>query len=89
MKRDVKFSPDGMNDYIYWIENDKKILKRINKLIKGIDVDNNDGLGKPEKLTGNYTGWWSRRIDEKNRLIYRIKDNVIEIVQCRSHYGEK
>lgn len=76
-------------DYLYWQKQDKKTLKRINNLIQDIDRNGYDGIGKPEALTGNLQGYWSRRIDEKHRLVYRIKNNRIEILQCRTHYRQK
>ncbi len=76
-------------DYLYWLEQDKKTLRRINKLITDIERNGHDGIGSPEPLIGDYSGYWSRRIDEKNRLIYSISDDTIEIVQCRTHYGDK
>ncbi|NBH79324.1 Txe/YoeB family addiction module toxin [Clostridiaceae bacterium] len=76
-------------DYLYWQTQDKKTLKRINMLLRDIERNGNSGLGKPEPLRGNFQGYWSRRIDDTNRLVYRIKENRIEILQCRSHYGDK
>lgn len=76
-------------DYLYWQTQDKKTLKRINLLLRDIERNGNSGLGKPEPLRGNFQGYWSRRIDDTNRLVYRIKENRIEILQCRSHYGDK
>lgn len=76
-------------DYLYWQSQDKKTLKRINLLLKDIDPNGNAGLGKPEALKGDLQGYWSRRIDQKNRLVYRIRDNRIEILQCRTHYGDQ
>lgn len=76
-------------DYLYWLEQDKKTLRRINKLITDIERNSYDGIGNPEPLIGNYSGYWSRRIDEKNRLVYRVLNDTIEIVQCRTHYGDK
>lgn len=76
-------------DYLYWQKQDKKTLKRIKNLIQDIDRNGYDGIGKPEALTGNLQGYWSRRIDEKHRLVYRIKNNRIEILQCRTHYRQK
>ena len=76
-------------DYLYWLEQDKKTLRRINKLITDIERNGYDGIGNPEPLIGNYSGYWSRRIDEKNRLVYRVLNDTIEIVQCRTHYGDK
>ena len=68
-------------DYLYWQQQDKKLLKRINQLLKDIDRSGYDGIGKPEPLKG-------RRIDDTHRLVYRIRDGRIEIAQCRTHYGE-
>ncbi|MEE0872880.1 MAG: Txe/YoeB family addiction module toxin [Ruminococcus sp.] len=76
-------------DYLYWQTQDRKTLKRINALIKDIDRNGYEGIGKPEPLKGDLSGFWSRRIDDKNRIVYRIKENRIEIVQCGSHYREK
>lgn len=77
------------NDYTYWQEQDKKTLKRINLLIQDIDRNGNHGIGKPEPLLGDMAGFWSRRIDDKNRLVYRVQEGKIEIVQCRTHYKDK
>lgn len=76
-------------DYIHWQTEDKKTLKRINQLIKDIERNGHSGLGKPEPLKGNLSGFWSRRIDKRNRLVYRIAGDEIQIIQCRTHYGEK
>ena len=76
-------------DYLYWQSQDKKTLKRINQLLKDIGRNGYTGIGKPEPLKGDMKGYWSRRIDDVNRLVYRIADNRIEILQCRSHYGDK
>lgn len=78
---------EAWEDYVYWQTQDKKTLKRINQLIKDIDRNTYSGIGKPEPLKGNLSGYWSRRIDNINRLVYHIKDNIIEILQCRSHYN--
>jgi len=77
------------DDYLYWQLQDKKTLKRINQLIKDIERNSNSGIGKPEALKGNLSGWWSRRIDDANRLIYRIDKEIMVISQCRTHYGDK
>lgn len=73
-------------DYLLWQTQDKKTLKRINALIKDIQRDTYKGMGKPEPLLGNL-GWWSRRIDEVNRIVYREKDGAIVIASCKGHYG--
>jgi toxin YoeB len=73
-------------DYLYWQSQDKKTLKRINQLVRDVERSPFDGIGKPEALVGNLSGFWSRRIDDKNRLIYRINGEFIEILSCREHY---
>lgn len=76
-------------DYLYWQTQDRKTLKRINQLLQDISRNGYNGIGKPEPLKGDLTGWWSCRIDDVNRLVYRINNGIIEIAQCRSHYGDK
>lgn len=73
-------------DYLYWQAQDKKTLRRINTILRDIERGNFDGVGKPEALKGDLTGFWSRRIDEKNRLVYRVRQDVLEIASCRGHY---
>lgn len=80
---------EAWEDYVHWQSQDKKTLKRINQLLQDISRNGYDGIGKPEPLKGDFTGWWSRRIDSTNRLIYRINNGQLEIAQCRSHYGDK
>lgn len=80
---------DAWEDYLYWQSQDKKTLKRINQILKDIDRNGYFGIGKPEPLSGNLSGFWSRRIDDKNRIVYRIHNNRIEIAQCGSHYRDK
>jgi toxin YoeB len=82
------FSDDAWEDYTYWETQDKKTLKRIHALLKDIDRNGYSGIGKPEPLTGNLRGEYSRRIDEKNRLVYHIEDGRLYIVSCRTHYGD-
>lgn len=74
------FTDNGWEDYTYWQTEDKKTLKKINNLIKDIDRNGNEGIGKPEPLTGNLSGYWSRRINDKDRLIYRIDEQNIYIL---------
>ncbi|MDR2711507.1 MAG: Txe/YoeB family addiction module toxin [Clostridiales bacterium] len=84
------FLPEGWDDYLYWQEQDKKTLRKINQLLKDISRSAYNGMGKPEPLRDNMTGWWSRRIDDKNRLVYRMQENDnIEVAQCRGHYNDK
>lgn len=85
---DISFFPEAWEDYLYWQSCDKKMLKRINMLLSDILRNGYIGIGKPEPLSGNLSGWWSRRIDDKNRIVYKIEDDRVVIAQCRSHYGE-
>lgn len=78
--------PDAWEDYIYWQTADKRILKKINALLKECQRTPFAGSGKPEALKHQLAGWWSRRIDEEHRLVYRIAEDRLEIAQCRSHY---
>ena len=80
------FTELSWEDYLYWQKNDKQKLKRINELLRDISRNPYEGIGKPEPLKFNYAGFWSRRIDEEHRLIYRISDDEIQIVKCRFHY---
>ena len=73
-------------EYLYWQGQDKRTLKRINALIRDIQRDAYDGIGKPEPLSEKLSGWWSRRIDEANRIVYREKDGAIVIASCKGHY---
>lgn len=73
-------------DYLYWQSQDKKTLKRINQLLKDVERNTEDGIGKPEPLKGNLTGFWSRRIDDTNRLVYRVNGDVIDVISCKGHY---
>lgn len=76
-------------EYVYWQSQDKKTLKKINRLLSDIDRNRYNCIGKPEPLKGNFSGYWSVRIDDKNRIVFRIADDVLEIAECGSHYGEK
>jgi toxin YoeB len=80
------FTELSWEDYLFWQKNDKQRLKRINELLKDISRHPYDGIGKPEPLKFNYAGFWSRRIDEEHRLIYRVDDDEIQIAKCRFHY---
>ncbi|MET9593646.1 Txe/YoeB family addiction module toxin [Streptomyces sp. NPDC006516] len=74
-------------DYVWWQTQDRKILKRINTLLQDIDRNGNEGIGKPEPLRHDFHGYWSRRISEEHRLIYRVVEDEVRIVSCRYHYG--
>ncbi len=79
---------EAWEDYTYWQSQDKKTLKRINMLIKDIERGNFEGIGKPEPLKGDFSGFWSRRIDEVNRLVYRVNGDILEIISCKGHYED-
>ena len=83
------WSDEAWEEYLYWQLQDKKTLKRINKLLMDINRNGYQCIGKPEPLKGDLSGYWSVRIDEKNRIVFRIFENSIEIIQCGSHYGDK
>jgi len=80
------WTDSAWDDYIYWSLQDKKTLKRINQLLKDIDRNLYDGIGKPEPLKYNLQGFWSRRIDDVHRLVYKIENDNIIIIHCRGHY---
>jgi toxin YoeB len=80
------FSENAWEDYLYWQKTDKKILKRINKLIKDIQRYKYEGIGKPEPLKHNLSGFWSRRINNEHRIVYNIENNTILIAQLKYHY---
>lgn len=80
------FVDESWEDYLYWQKTDKKMLARINKMIKEISRNPYEGIGKPEALKHKYRGFWSRRIDKEHRLIYRVTEKEIWIVKCRFHY---
>lgn len=82
----LTFADEAWEDYLFWQEQDKKTLKRINLLIKDVKRDPFTGLGDPEPLRYNWSGYWSRRITKEHRLVYKIKGNAILIAQCRYHY---
>lgn len=84
--KQLLWDQSGWEDYLYWQVNDKKILFRINDLIKDAQRNPFTGLGKPEPLKGNLAGCWSRRINEEHRLVYMVKEECIYILQCRFHY---
>lgn len=79
---------EAWEDYVSWQSEDKKTLKRINKLIKDTQRNPYSGIGKPEPLKHDKSGYWSRRIDDYNRLVYKVEDNTLKIAQCKTHYEE-
>jgi toxin-antitoxin system, toxin component, Txe/YoeB family len=83
------FSSNGWMDYVYLQTEDKKTLKKINSLIEDISRNGNIGIGKPEPLLGDFYGYWSRRINAKDRLIYKIDNDSIYILSCRYHYHDQ
>lgn len=82
----IVFSERAWSEYVYWQTQDKKTLKRINQLLKDIERNGNSGIGKAEPL--KYQEGWSKRIDDSNRLVYDIKDDLIEVIQCKGHYDD-
>ena len=85
----VAWDEEAWAGYLLLQQENKQLVIRINKLIKDIKRNGLNGIGKAEPLKGNLSGWWSRRIDKKNRLVFRIIDNRLEIIQCRAHYEDK
>lgn len=83
------WSDEAWEDFQYWLKNDKKTLKRILLIIQDIDRNGYIGIGKPEPLKHNLSGYWSRRIDDANRIVYKIENDIIKIAQCGSHYRDK
>jgi toxin YoeB len=83
---DLVWQTHAWEDYLYWQQNDTKILHRINELIKDTLRNSFKGIGKPEPLKGNYAGFWSRRINNEHRLVYFVKEKRWHIIQCRYHY---
>jgi toxin YoeB len=86
MTRLLAWTDDAWSDYMYWQGQDKITLKRINKLITDTKRSPFEGIGKPEPLKENLSGFWSRRVDESNRLVYAVNDSHITVISCRYHY---
>lgn len=80
------FSENAWDDYLHWQKTDRKMVNRINSLIRDIERNGHEGIGKPEPLRHSLAGWWSRRIDGEHRLVYRIEDGSIHLAQLRYHY---
>ncbi len=83
------WTDEAWEDFEYWAKQDRKTLNRIMLLLKDIDRNGYKGIGKPERLSGDLSAYWSRRIDDANRIVYRIDGNMVKIVQCGSHYRDK
>lgn len=80
------WADEAWDDYLYWQQTDRKVLKRVNDLIKGMKRNPFEGLGKPEPLKHQWSGYWSRRITEEHRLVYKLEEGSLYIAQCRYHY---
>ena len=85
----IIFSEDAWDEYLYWQAQDKKTLKKINELLKEIQRTPFEGRGEPERLRGDLSGKWSRRINHKDRLVYEVTDDMVIVVQCKGHYDDK
>ncbi len=83
----IKFHPQGWQDYLYWQQTDRAILRKVNQLIRDIERDPFAGIGKPERLQHDLTGYWSRRITDEHRLVYAVTAETVDILQCRYHYS--
>lgn len=83
----IQFSTHAWEDYLYWQQADRKILKRINELLRDIARTPHSGIGKPEPLKHALSGFWSRRITDEHRLVYRVSGDTIQVAQARYHYG--
>lgn len=86
MRKQLAWTNEAWKDYLYWQSQDKKTLKRINKLITECMRTPFEGIGKPEPLKENLSGFWSRRIDDANRLVYAVDDSYLTIISCRYRY---
>ena len=86
MRRKLVFSDEAWEDYLYWQDTDRSMVRRINQLIKDIRRSPYEGIGKPEPLKHQLAGWWSRRIDAEHRFVYRVIEQAVEIATLRNHY---
>jgi toxin YoeB len=82
----VVFSARGWDDYLWWQQQDRKLLKRINQLILDVVRNGNEGIGKPEPLKHGFQGYWSRRINDEHRLVYKVVEDEVRVAACRYHY---
>jgi toxin YoeB len=85
----VAWDEEAWSQYLYLQKENKQLLRRVHLIITDIKRNGYTGLGKPEPLSGNLSGWWSRRLDNKNRIVYRIIENRLEIIQCGGHYSDR
>lgn len=85
----IVFSERAWQEYLYWQTQDKRTLKKINSIFKDILRNGYKGIAKPEPLKGNLSGFWSREIDDGNRIVYRLSEDQVEIIQCKGHYDDK
>lgn len=86
MSRLLAWTDEAWRDYLFWQQQGKRTLKRINRLVEDAKRSPFDGIGKPERLKANLSGFWSRRIDDTNRLVYAVDDTMLTIISCRYHY---
>jgi len=84
--RSIRFDPDGWDDFLYWLAADRKTARRVTRLIAEIQRDPFSGIGKPEPFKGDLSGYWSRRIDDEHRLVYRADADEVKILKARYHY---
>jgi toxin YoeB len=84
----VTWDEEAWEQYLHWQHQDRKIVKRIDALIKDIQRNGNEGIGKPEPLRHGFHGYWSRRITQEHRLVYKVEGDALQIAQCRYHYEE-
>ena len=89
MTRNRLFTPNAWEDYLYWQRHDAATLRKVNRLIEDVCRNGHEGIGKPEPLAGDLAGFWSRRVNKKDRLVYRVTDENAYFIACRSHYGER
>lgn len=89
MARSKHFTPNAWQDYLYWQGQGSKKLKKVNDLIEDVCRNGYEGLGKPEQLGDDLSGYWSRKINEKDRLVYRVTDEVAYFIACKTHYKDK
>jgi toxin YoeB len=86
--RSIQFDPDAWEDFLFWLDADRKMAKKITRLIREIQRDPFEGIGKPKPLKGDLSGYWSRRIDDEHRLVYRADDKEVKILKARYHYSD-